>query len=108
MAYAGKDFAPPANPEESEVYAIDFALQLLPGETISTVTWNMLVAAKSAAPDATPQSRRSGSATINGTVVSQRLAGMLAGVTYVTQAIVATSFGNTLEVYSHIPCVAAS
>ena len=102
MSYAGTDFSA-AGPTEMEIYTLDFSLILAPGETIST---NTVALSVSSGTDATPMTRLSGAAVFTGWAVSQKIGPMLAGVTYILTMTVVTTRGQTLTLYSHIPCQA--
>ncbi len=96
--YVGRDFSP-SDVGENEIYSLDFVNDLQSGETITAVTFTMTVAQ---GVDATPSARLNGSPGWTGTRTMQRCSGMLGGVTYTLQAVVTTSLGNTLSLFSHI------
>jgi hypothetical protein len=98
-----------ANPNESEVYSLDFVNELGTGETVSSVSAVALTVFQGT--DANPGGHLSGAASILGSVVSQRIGGggapaggLLAGVTYTLSFTVLTSLSNTVTLYSRIPC----
>ena len=82
---------------EVDVFAFDFKTQLESGETINTPTWAFAVAADSPSTEAPVTLATSGSSTISGSKVLQKLTGGLSGVKYVVTCRVATSTGRTLE-----------
>lgn len=90
------------NPTESQVYSYDFVNDLASGETLTGLPTFTLTVFQGV--DATPSSRLSGSAGINGSICSQRVAGLLGNVTYTLTCTVSTSLSNTLTLFSHIPC----
>jgi hypothetical protein len=102
--YVGRNFQT-SDPGESELYGLDFANDLGPGETIIGVTWYCETARGA---DPSPASHLEGPSTIGGTVVSQRISGLLAGVNYRLRALVTTSAGNSIDLYSYVACVAPS
>jgi hypothetical protein len=106
--YVGRDFDP-ANPTESKVYSLDFVNRLGTGETISSVTAVTLTVFQGV--DSNPGAHLSCSASVRGTVVSQRLGGglapggnLLSGVTYTISMTVTTSHSNVVTLFSRISC----
>lgn len=105
--YTGKDFQP-SDPQESETYAFDFVRDLAVGETVTAATWTLTVAALSLVTDSSPASRLSGAAQFTGQVTTQRIVGLQAGVLYAVQAVITSSSGNIVSLWSHIYCRAAA
>lgn len=95
-----RDFDP-ADPNESEFYSFDFKNELQSGEAVSSVAFDLTL---SQGVDADPTSRKDGSPVIDGTVVRQRLTNLQAGAVYVLRALVNSSAGNELSLWSHIKC----
>jgi lysophospholipase L1-like esterase len=104
MAFAG-DFKPKFVAGTSEVFSLDFAKVLDTGDAISSVTSSISVH-YGADPDAA--SWLSGSAYFSGTVVSQRLSGLVGGVVYDLIFTVSTANGNTIIKFGRVTCVAVS
>jgi hypothetical protein len=101
--YVGRDFDP-ADTGESERFTFDFINDLEKGDTITGVVWSCEVAAKSALPDPTAPSRVDGPAEYLGTRTSQRISGLLAGVTYALTATVTTNKNDIVMLWSHVEC----
>lgn len=80
---------------------MDFVNDLPTGDSVSTVAFTMTVASGT---DASPSSRIDGLPGVSGTQVGTRVSGLLPNVTYILKATVTTTLGNTLILYSHIPC----
>lgn len=99
--FVGRQFSPAA-PGESEPYSLDFTNDLNTGETLSTATVTLTV---NEGVDASVATRLSGSPGISGNVVSQRIVGLLPGVTYTMTAAVTTNQSNTKKLSAHIPCI---
>lgn len=99
--YVGRDFDP-ANATESEVYSLDFVNELASGESLSSVTSVTLTVFQGT--DADPSSHLSGSASITGTIVSQRLVTLTSGVTYTLSFTVLTTQTNTITLFSRVAC----
>lgn len=98
--YAGTDYQP-ADPEESEMYTFNFSNDLGESETITGATWSIKIVD---GEDAAFASRLISSPENDNTKTSQRVAGLLPGVQYMLQAVVTTSDGNTLSLWSHVQC----
>jgi hypothetical protein len=100
--YVGRDFDP-ANPTESEVFSLDFVNTLQSGETINSAT---IALTEFQGMDPNPNSHLAGNPHISGTVVSQRVGGLVAGVTYSFSITVNTSppLSNVITLFSRIPC----
>lgn len=103
--YAGRDFSP-AEQAESLILGLDFVNDLAEGESLTGTAWELVVR-EGVDPD--PNSHLIGDPQIaapNGTGVAtattQRIQGLLPDVTYTVRAVVATSMGNTLSLWSHI------
>jgi hypothetical protein len=103
MQYVGRDFDP-ANPTESKVYSLDFVYTLQSGETINSVTSIDLTVFQGM--DANPNSHLTGNPSVSGMIVSQRVGGLVAGVTYAFSVTVNTSppFSNVITLFSRIAC----
>ena len=101
MAQALGKFSP-INPDESEVFAFDFVKDLPFEDSITSIKSVTLVVASGTDPN--PQSHVSGQ-DFDGTKVSARLTGLLAGVTYVFAVEVNTANANILELWGYIACV---
>jgi hypothetical protein len=101
--YVGRDFDP-ANPTESEVFSLDFVYTLQSGETINSVTSIDLTVFQGM--DANPNSHLTGNPIVSGKVVSQRVGGLVAGVTYTFSITVNTSppLSNVITLFSRIAC----
>ena len=104
MSYVGENFTG-TDPTEVELYAFDFLTVLATGEVILTATFAVSVISGT---DPLASTRKVGITIINGTVVAQMVGPLLAGCTYLLQATVTTSLGQTLDLYSHVPCQALS
>ncbi len=100
--YVGRDFDP-ANTTESEVYSLDFTNELGSGETLMSVTATALTVLQGT--DADPSSHLSGSSSISGSIVSQRVANLTVGVTYTLAFTALTSASNYITLYSRIACL---
>lgn len=79
--------------------AFDATPLLGAGETILSAVWSCAVVSGGADPDAA--ARIVGSATITGAVVIQKIGSGVAGVTYRLAAVLTTSAGQTLTLWSH-------
>ena len=99
--YVGRDYDP-ANPDESEVYGLDFTNYLARGETILTATSDLTVFEGT---DADPTSHLSGSPSVSGATVSQRLLTLTSGVTYTLSFTAVTTMSNTLTLFSRVACL---
>lgn len=101
--YVGADFSP-VDVGEVISEAFDFVNDLAPGDSISGAVWTCGIAKESSGVDAAASSRMLGPAGVSGTVTSQRFAGFLPGVTYLLTAIITTTLGDTLDLWSHVYC----
>lgn len=101
--YVGQDFDA-ADPQESEVYSFDFVRDLAPGETIASAVWTCEVAPDSPVADAGAATRLVGPPGNDGQVTMQRVAGLVDGVKYVLQAVVTSSLGNQVSLWSNVTC----
>ncbi len=99
--YVGRDFDP-ANSTEDEVYSLDFVNELASGESLLSITSIDLTVFQGT--DADPSSHLSGTPSISGTVVSQRLTSLTSGVTYTLAMTVLTNQTNTLTLFSRVAC----
>lgn len=102
--YVGSDFQP-SDTGESESYTFDFSNDFATSETISSATWSISVVSGT---DASASSRLVGSPSNTSTKSSQRVTGLQDGVTYLLRAVVITSAGNTISLYSHVAASAPS
>lgn len=82
----------------------DFLSLLAIGETIST---QVVTASVYSGTDASPSSLISGSAIASGTIVTQKLTGGIAGVTYELVCTITTSAGQTLVLQGYLIVVGA-
>lgn len=87
---------------ETRTETFDFASRLALGETLSTASTTATVYSGT---DASPSSVISGSASISGTQVSQKLTAGTEGVTYLLACSVTTSAGQTLKIYAFLTVV---
>jgi hypothetical protein len=104
MSYVGSDFSP-TDDVECEAYALNFAAILGTGETIVSVSSYL---ALMSGTDALASTRLVSTPAVNGTTVSQRAGPLLGGCSYRIGFTILTTLGQTLNLYSHIPCVTAS
>lgn len=110
--YAGMDFAP-AESVDDEVFGLDFVndlSRLSPGEQLSSVVAMRIGVASGEDDD--PEAHLDGSAIVSinpfndtglTTMVTQRLSGLLAGVSYWLEASALTTNGNTISLWARIP-----
>ena len=99
--YVGRDFDV-ANSGESEVFAFNFVNDMLPTDSVVAATWALTV---SEGTDANPSSRLDGAPFfLSRTISTQRISGLLAGVTYIVTCTVSTAQSNTITLWSRIPC----
>jgi len=103
--YCGRDYDP-QEAVESETFGLNFVNDLTAGETISSATWSISVAQGT---DVNVAARLVGSASIvvpdgatSQIATVQRIAGLQPDVTYMVQAVVTTSLGNTKSLFTHI------
>ena len=83
---------------EKDTFAFDLVNELDVGETLSTsATWVIAVAPASPVADATPLAMLSGSPSILGSKVFQKLMGGVSGAQYIVSAAITTSTGKILE-----------
>lgn len=101
--YVGRDFDP-SDHGEDERFTFDFVNDLQKGDKIITAVWECAVAAKSTGADADAASHISGPAEILDTRTTQRVSGLIPGVTYVLKAIATTEKPDTLILWSHVEC----
>jgi hypothetical protein len=101
--YVGRDFDP-SDTGESERYTLDFVNDLQAGDAIATATWTCEVAAKSTGSDADAATRIDGPAVYLGTKTTQRVSGMVPGVTYCLTAKITTTLQDTVSLWSHVEC----
>jgi hypothetical protein len=102
--YVGRPFNH-SDEGESEDYSFDFVKDLAEGETIVGVTWTCTVAADSEGADENAADHVAIPASYDGTITTQHVSGLVAGVKYVLQAVVETSAGNTVSLWSHVTCM---
>lgn len=101
--YVGRDFDP-SDTGESERYTLDFVNDLQAGDTIVSAAWVCEVAAKSVGSDEEAASRIDGPAVYLGSKTTQRVTGMVPGVTYCLTATVTTALLDTVSLWSHVEC----
>lgn len=100
--FTSRDYDP-AQSGESDVYGMNFVNDIDADDSIVSATWTLSVAYGT---DATPSARLINAAWVESpTVTNQRIANLVAGVTYIVQVSVNTTLGNTKQLYSHIECV---
>ena len=100
--YVGADYSPGDN-SESELYGLDFVNDLPSGDTIATASWTCANASDTQVTDATPSVRITAGPFIpSSTITTVRLGGLQSGVKYVLTAVVTTSLGNTLSLFTHV------
>lgn len=90
---------PPKLSGETKTYEWDFSSLLAVGETISTQT---VTASVYSGTDASPSSIISGSATVSGDVVSQKITAGTVGVIYLLKCTITTSTSQTLQLTSFL------
>lgn len=83
----------PKRASESEIFTVDFAPLLAPGETISSPSWTVTVVD---GQDPSVNAMISGAASISGTTVSQLIRSGVPGQRYAPVCTVQTSLGQTL------------
>jgi hypothetical protein len=98
--YVGRDFDP-SDVGENEAYTLDFVNDLAPNEALASATWSCQAVTGS---DPAAASHVSGAASVAGKTTSQRITGLLPGVKYRLQAVAATTFGNSVSLWSHVTC----
>jgi hypothetical protein len=101
--YIGRDFDP-SDAGEVERYTFDFVNDLNAGDTITASSWECGVATISEGMDGAASSHVDGVAIINKTRSTQRISGLVAGVTYVLTANVETLNGDTISLWAHVEC----
>jgi hypothetical protein len=89
---------------ETRSQIFDFISRLALAETISTAT---TTAAVYSGTDASPSSVISGSASISGTQVTQKLTAGTAGVVYLLTCTITTSAGQVLTLNAFLPITPA-
>jgi hypothetical protein len=90
---------PAKKPGETWLFPFDFISRLAVGETITGATGTCSVYS---GVDATPANVVSGGNTISGTVVTQSLAGGVAGCVYDIKVVITTSLGQTLTLTAYL------
>jgi hypothetical protein len=101
--YVGRDFDP-SDTGESERYTLDFVNDMQTGDSIQSATWACEVAAKSMAADAGAAGHIDGPAVYLGTKTTQRVSGMVPGVTYCLTATIVTTNSDMISLWSHVEC----
>jgi hypothetical protein len=91
----------PKRPTETELFSADFARLLSTGETLSTGACKVVLADDGTETDIAAM--KSGSASINGTKVVQKVTGGTDGVRYTVIFTATTSAGQTLELTRDLP-----
>lgn len=87
---------------ETVIETFDFTSRLALGETISTASTTAIVYS---GVDASPSAIISGTSTISGQTVTQKVTGGTLGVTYLLLCTISTSLGQTLELSAFLPIV---
>ncbi len=95
--YVGNDFSP-IDIEEKIDLAFDFVNDLVSGENITAVEWEI---ATLEGIDLTPESHFVDTPSVSGTVVAQRLTNFTVEARYRILARVTTDRGNELSLWSH-------
>ena len=90
-------------PTETEVFAADFANLLATGETILTGSCAIVLASDSAESDIAAM--KTGSATVSGAKVSQKITGGTDGTTYTVIFTANTSNSQVLQLARDLPVV---
>jgi len=103
--YVGRDF-PPADPVEGRTYTLDFVNDIASGDTIVEAVWYCTVADDSDGADENSADHVALPATYEGTKTLQFVSGLVDGVKYILKAVVGTQAGETVSLYSHVPCEA--
>jgi hypothetical protein len=101
--YVGRDFDP-SDTGESERYTFDFINDVQSGDFIEGAVWTCEVAAKSANTAPNAAACIDGPAVFTGTRTTQRVTGMVPGVTYCLTATVTTALLDTVSLWSHVEC----
>jgi|GEM_PF-2347188 len=102
--YVGRDFDP-LQVVEKDSFSLDFVNNLAAGETLLSAEWECEVFQASEEPDPDAATRLVGAATVTGTTTSQFVGNEpVVGCTYVLTAIVETSLGKTLSMWSKFLC----
>jgi hypothetical protein len=83
----------PKRAAEVEIFGVDFADELAPGETITSAAWSMMPV-DGVDPDANTMIQ--GSEQMIGSISAQRIGGGVPGVRYAPICTAQTSFGQTL------------
>ncbi len=91
----------PKRPDEVEVFAFDFARVLSAGESISTAVVKAVQADD--ATEASVPGMVSGTAGVDGAIVSQLVAGGTDGVTYTLLCTITTHQGQTIVAQRDLP-----
>ncbi|HZU91281.1 MAG TPA: hypothetical protein VE993_18660 [Stellaceae bacterium] len=104
-----KDF-PATEPGAVGLYAIDFAQNVPVGASLAAASWTLGIhdTLPGASADATPQARAIGNATVNGTLTSQKIAGLVAGNDYLVTVAGTMSDGEVVVLWTVLPCRAPS
>lgn len=85
---------------ETELFNFNFAAALGSTETISSTSCTVEV---KEGTDSNPTAILSGSPTVNGSIVTQKLTGGINGVTYRVEMSATTNLGNTYVVVGDVP-----
>jgi hypothetical protein len=95
--YTGHDFTPLAS-DERITLTFDFANNMRPGSEIIHSVWTCDLVSGT---DETPADRLDGPSAYQGTLSMQRVTGLQAGAKYRLRALVTTSYGDTMSLFSH-------
>lgn len=90
-----------ADPPEADFYSIDFT-NALAGDTI-TGTPTVKLAVENGV-DATPNTHLSGSVSVAGNVVTQKISGLLPGVSYLLMFTATTTGGRIITLWGSLEC----
>lgn len=97
--YVGRDYDV-QDVGENEPFTLDFVNEALAvGETLASAVWTCSVIS---GVDPAAATRIVGSALVSGTMTSQRVTGLLAGVYYELKATATTTAGNIKILWSHV------
>lgn len=86
-------------PTDVQTFIIDFVNDLADSDSISAALWQIIV---STGNDPLAAARTVGDPVIVGTEVRQTVTGLISGNYYVMRALVTTTLGNKVSLYSHV------
>lgn len=99
--YVGRDFDI-SDVGEDEIYSFDYVNDLRESQSVVSGSWTMTV---KEGTDPSPSSHLTGLPTVDGTIASQRVSGLLDGVIYRIQCKATLNDGSVLSLYSYIRCM---